>query len=45
MNIAVINAERIKVSRRARDVACAAAAGLSVARIVILQLAEGADHW
>jgi hypothetical protein len=41
MNIAVISAERIKVSRRARAVVGTAATGLSVASIVILQLIEG----
>jgi hypothetical protein len=41
MNIAVISADRIRVPRRARDVGGTAAAGLSMARIVILQLIEG----
>jgi hypothetical protein len=38
MNIAVISADRTKVRRRARGVLGTAAAGLSMARIVILQL-------
>ena len=41
MKIAVISAERVRVSRRARVVFAIVAAGLSVARIVILQLIEG----
>src|SRR5439155_7787861 len=41
MNTAVISAERARVSRRARGVAGTAAAALSTASIVILQLIEG----
>jgi hypothetical protein len=41
MNIAVINAERVSVRRRARDAVARGPVGLSVASIVILQLSNG----